>query len=140
MAAYTFGPAPVLVEATGEFAIGATGVLRESAGGAEIPIFDLNDSPLSSILVGPKGAHQAFKSDVASGVLDFGSVELPTISLEALTAALTVQAQTDTLASRVLALEQGTVSGFGKVITKSRLPTAADADPGDLVLVNPTFF
>lgn len=77
MPTYTYGPAPVLVEATGEFAIGATGVLRPLNGGEPVPIYDLNDSPIATILVGPKGGHQAFKADIASGLLDFGSVLLP---------------------------------------------------------------
>lgn len=140
MAAYTYSPAPVLVEATGELAIGATGQLLAADGSGAVPVYDLNDSLLASILVGPKGVHQAFKADIPNGVLDFGSVLLPTISQEALAAALTVQQATTDLTGRVDALEQGTVSGFGRVVSMSRLPTASDANPGDVVLVNPSFF
>lgn len=89
MADYTFPPAPVLVEETGEFAIGAIGVLRATEGGDPVSVYDLNDSPLPNIVVGPKGAHQAFKADIPDGVLDFGSVLLPTQSLEAARAGLT---------------------------------------------------
>lgn len=89
MAAYTYPAAPVLVETTGEFAIGATGVLLPSGGGSAVQVYDLNDSPISSIVVGPKGAHQAFKADISDGVLDFGSVLLPTISIEQSRAGLT---------------------------------------------------
>lgn len=85
---YTYAPAPVLVETTGDFAINATGVLRASDGGDPVQVFDLNGSPLTSVLVGPKGAHQAFKADLSDGILDFGSVLLPAISLEAQRAAL----------------------------------------------------
>lgn len=85
---YTFAPAPVLVETTGEFAIGAVGVLRATDNGDPVTIYDLNDSPIAGVLVGPKGAHAAFKADISDGVLDFGSVILPTESLEQRRAAL----------------------------------------------------
>jgi hypothetical protein len=88
VAAYTFPPAPVLIETTGAFAIGAAGVMRPTTGGDPVPLYDLNDLPLASILVGPKGAHQAFKADIPDGVLDFGSVLLPASSLEQQRAAL----------------------------------------------------
>lgn len=79
---YTYAPAPVLIEVTGEFAIGVAGVLKDSGTGAPAQAYDLNGSPLTSIVVGPKGAHQAFKADIPYGTLDFGSVQLPTSSLE----------------------------------------------------------
>lgn len=88
MASYTFGPAPVLVETTGEFAIGATGVFRPLGGGDPVPVADLNNSPLPNILVGPKGAHGAFTADIPAGVLDFGSVLIPKVCDEAVTAAI----------------------------------------------------
>jgi hypothetical protein len=88
MPTYTYAPAPVLVESTGEFAINATGVLRATDGGDPVQVFDLNGSPLPSVLVGPKGAHQAFTAELSDGVLDFGSVLLPAISLETQRAAL----------------------------------------------------
>jgi hypothetical protein len=81
MADYTYAPAPVLIESTGEFAIGVVGALTDVEGTA-VQVYDLNDSPLGGILVGPKGAHQAFKADIPHGILDFGSVLLPTASLE----------------------------------------------------------
>lgn len=103
MPSYTFAPAPVLVESTGAFAIGATGVLRATEGGDPVPIFDLNGSPLTSIQVGPKGAHQGFTADIPNGVLDFGSVLLPSISLEqqesGLTAVAVANAASDTAAA-----------------------------------------
>lgn len=89
---FTFAPAPVLVETTGEFAIGATGVLRATEGGDPVQVYDLNDSPLPSITVGPKGAHQAFKADISDGVLDFESVLLPSQSLESQRAGLEAKA------------------------------------------------
>jgi len=85
---FTFQPGVVLTEATGSLAIGATGVLRTSDNGFVSPVYDMNGSSLSNITVGPKGAHQAFKADIAHGVLDFGSVLLPVISQEAASAAL----------------------------------------------------
>lgn len=140
MAAYTFAPAVVLVEATGDLDAGATGVLRTAAGGDIVPIYDLNDSPIAVVTVGVKGAHQSFKADVPSGILDFGSdVLIPTICQEALTAALDVKDATGTLTDRVLSLEQGAVSGFGRVLPLPRIPTAQDANEGDLVLVNSSF-
>ena len=40
MPTYTFAPAPVLVETTGEFAIGVTGVLRATEGGEPVQVTD----------------------------------------------------------------------------------------------------
>lgn len=139
MPAYTFSPAPVLVETTGEFAIGATGVLRPTEGGDPVQVYDLNGSPLPSVAVGLKGAHQAFKADIPHGTLDFGSVLLPTISLEALTAALTAQQTAEGMNARVTALEQGSVYGNGRIIATSRSAATADSNNGDLVLVHPNF-
>jgi hypothetical protein len=82
VADYTFAPAPVIEEVTGDLAIGVTGILRDSTTNNPVQIYDLNDSPIASITVGPKGAHGAFKADVPNGVLDFGSVLLPSSSLE----------------------------------------------------------
>lgn len=95
MPAYTYAPAAVLEEDTGDFAIGATGVLRETTSGDPVLIYDLNGSPITSILVGPKGAHQSFRADISFGFLDFGSVVMPTVSIEQLTAALTAVATAD---------------------------------------------
>lgn len=89
MPTYTYAPAPVLVETTGEFAIGATGVFRATESGPPVNFYDLNDSPLATISVGPKGAHQAFKADIPYGILDFGSVLLPSMSIQQQEAALT---------------------------------------------------
>jgi hypothetical protein len=96
VADYTFSPAVVVVESTGVLAIGATGVLRPPDGGASVPVYDLNDSLIPNVAVGPLGVHQAFKSDIAYGVLDFGSVLLPTVSNEVIAAATTLQTNVDT--------------------------------------------
>lgn len=90
MAAYTFPSAVVLVEGTGQLAVGATGLLRTNAGSASVQMYDLNGSPLPSVVVSSQGVHQPFTADIGHGVLDFGSVILPAISLEAMTAALEV--------------------------------------------------
>jgi hypothetical protein len=86
---YTFAPAPVLIETTGEFAIGVTGILRDPSTNAQVQLYDLNESPIATLLVGSKGAHQGFKADIPFGNLDFGSVILPSASLEQQAAALT---------------------------------------------------
>lgn len=99
MAAYTFPPAVVLVESTGELAVGANGVLRPSAGGDPVQVYDLNGSPIPSVLVGSKGVHQPFQADIANGVLDFGSVQLTAVSHESLTAAITAQQSADSAAA-----------------------------------------
>jgi hypothetical protein len=95
VADYTFPPAVVLVESTGDPAIGATGVLRPEAGADPVPVYDLNDSLISNILVGPLGVHQGFKADIPNGLLDFGSVLLPSESMEQRAAGLTAQATAD---------------------------------------------
>ena len=96
MPEYKFKAAPVLVETTGEFAIGATGVLRPEAGADPVQVYDLNGSPLPSVTVGPKGAHQDFLADIPDGVLDFGSVQLVAISVESFRAGLGAGAAADT--------------------------------------------
>lgn len=135
---YTYAPAPVLVETTGEFAIGATGVLRPSDGGDAVAIYDLNGSTITNILVGPKGAHQGFRADIPYGVLDFGSVLLPTVSQEQQNAALTAlataqeagelatQASIDASAALDAALAAGKYVIHGAVASTARPAT----DPG----------
>ena len=91
MASFTYHPAVVFIESTGDLAIGATGVLRPEAGGNPVQVYDLNGSPIPSVSVGSKGVHQPFQADIPDGVLDFGSVMLVAISKEALTAAITAQ-------------------------------------------------
>lgn len=91
MAAYTFPSAVVLIEATGDLAIGATGVLRPSAGGNPVQVYDLNGSPIPNVVVGARGVHQPFQADIPDGVLDFGSVLLTSISQESMTAAITAE-------------------------------------------------
>lgn len=113
MPAYTYAPAAVLVETTGAFAIGATGVLRASASSSPVLIYDLNGSPISSILVGPKGAHQAFMADIAYGVLDFGSVLLPVVSSEQTSAAVSAVATANQALD--LASSAGNVTGTGVI-------------------------
>lgn len=88
MADYTFSAATVLFEGTGDLAVGATGVLRPLDGGAAVQLYDLNDSPLTSITVGPLGSHQAFKADIPHGLLDFGSLRMVAVSIQSLTAAI----------------------------------------------------
>lgn len=129
MPTYTFAPAPVLVEATGEFAIGATGTLASSSGGAAVSTWDLNGSPLASILVGPKGAHQAFKADIPHGVLNFGSVQIVAISVEAQQAAITAQETADQAvadAQSALAQVQQLVSQIGNGRGLVTLPAGTD--------------
>lgn len=82
MADFTYAANTVLSESTGEFAVGATGVLRETADGPPVSIYDLNDSPLQVISVGSRGVHQAFKADIPDGILDFGSALLSVVSAE----------------------------------------------------------
>lgn len=92
MPTYRYSPDTVMVETTGELAIGATGVLRATEGGDPVNLYDLNGSAIPSVLVGPKGAHQAFKADIPNGVLDFGSVILPKLSDQAQVAAIDAMA------------------------------------------------
>lgn len=105
MAAYTFGEAVVLVQVTGDLAIGATGVLRATEGGDPVPIFDLNDSPIPSVLVGPKGTHHPFKADIEWGVLDFGSAQLVAESIEFRRAGAEVRELAESAVSQVSTLQ-----------------------------------
>lgn len=79
---YTYPPAVVLDEETGQFAIGATGNLLQTADGPPVQLYDLNDSPIPSITVGQRGAHQGFRADIPDGLLDFGSTLIPVVSQE----------------------------------------------------------
>lgn len=140
MAAYTFPSAPVLVEATGEFAIGATGVLRAVSGGLAVQVYDLNDSPISTVLVGPKGGHAPFKADIPYGVLDFGSTQLVAVSAEALNAAIDVsvvadQARTDAQVAlaKVNELSNGGVPTTGLIVINSGANPPANTPDGTIV-------
>jgi len=105
VADYTFPPAVVLVEGSGDLAVGATGVLRPAGGGNPVQVYDLNGSPIPSVLVGSKGVHQAFQANIPDGVLDFGSVQLTAISMESMTAAMSAQQAAETAAASAAAAE-----------------------------------
>lgn len=92
MPGYTFSEGVVLIEATGQLAIGATGVFRAATGGDPVTIYDLNDSVIPSVAVGPLGVRQAFKADIPRGLLDFGSVVIVARSDELMDAAFEAQA------------------------------------------------
>jgi hypothetical protein len=137
---YTYSPDTVLVEATGELAIGAIGVLRVVAGGEPVDMWDMVDSPISSITVGPTGAHQAFKADVPYGVLDFESVQMPKVSDEAIAAVVTMQAETEALRGRIENLEANGGGGGGgdsRIHRATSLALAPPASVGDLLIVSP---
>jgi hypothetical protein len=119
---YTYAPAPVLIEVTGEFAIGVSGVLRNAATNAVSPVYDLNGSLLPGVTVGPKGAHQAFKADIPNGILDFGSVLLPSSSLEQQAAGLTaLQAATDASAAAASAVSTANAAAATATAVLSQL-------------------
>jgi hypothetical protein len=112
----------VLEEVTGDFAIGVSGILRDSATNNPVQVYDLNDSPIASILVGLKGAHQAFKADVPNGVLDFGSVLLPSASLEQQAAGLiAVETANDAAASAAVAADEAADAAAAALSVLSQL-------------------
>lgn len=137
MPTYTYAPAPVLIEVTGEFAIGVSGVLRDPVSNASVQVYDLNGSPMSSVTVGPKGAHQAFKADISYGTLDFGSVLLPTSSLEQQAAGLTALGVANTAATSAAAAATSAaasaasaaaaVSQLADLVTGGELATSIEA-------------
>ena len=129
MAAYTYAPAPVLVETTGEFAIGVTGVLKDDDG-TPVQAYDLNDSPIGGITVGPKGAHQAFKADIPNGVLDFGSVLLPTSSQQQQEAGLSALATANSALNEAVAakeIAQAALDEIETVVHLTEFKTVSDA-------------
>lgn len=136
---YTFDEAVVLVEGTGELAIGATGVLLPPLGGDPVQVYDMNGSPIPNVVVGPFGVHQQFRADIPQGLLDFGSKVLVKESQQQRDAGMAALLAVEALEPRIDALEAGTTAGFSRVLSLSRTPTAQDANNGDLVLVNPNF-
>lgn len=75
MAAYTFGTVAVydpITDTVVENAVG--GHLVAVKDGAPIPIYDLNDSPISQITSNGSGQSSQFKADVNTGLVQFGSV------------------------------------------------------------------
>ena len=78
---YTYSSGLVLDEKTGQPSPGIAGILREVSGGP-VQVYDLNDSPIPNIQVGPRGVHQAFRADIPDGVIDFGSTPIPVVSQE----------------------------------------------------------
>jgi len=136
---YTYDEAVVTIQGTAEPAVGATGVLRPDDFGDPVQVYDLNGSPLPHVSVGEFGVHQQFKADIPQGILDFGSRRLVKESQQQREAGMTALAAVQELTPRVLALEEGTTAGYSRVLSLSRTPTAADANEGDLILVNPNF-
>lgn len=136
MPSFTYTPDTVLIEATGELAVGATGVFRDQAGGVEQPIFDLNGNPIPNVVVGPAGAHQAFKAARAFGVLDFGSAQLVKVSAEAYEAAIDAQQTADqavadvqTALAQVNLIREQIGTGKGLLV----LPVGQEPDPATTV-------
>jgi len=120
---YTYDEAVVLIEATADLAIGATGVLRPVDGGDPVQVFDLNGSALPHVLVGPFGVHQPFRADIPQGLLDFGSKVLVKESqqqreagLEAKAIALDAAANASTALTLIGALSPGGGSGGSNVV------------------------
>lgn len=110
---FTYPSATVLIERTGELAVGAAGVLRSTVDGDELPIYDLDGSPITHIRVRARGVHQPFKADVPDGLLDFGAATLfPVVSSEShrsgMQAIQIAEAATDVAAEAVTAAEQAT--------------------------------
>lgn len=110
---YTYAPAPVLDDSTGDFAIGVAGVLKTADGVSTSPMYDLNGSSITSIVVGSKGAHPGFRADIPNGLLDFGSVLIPSASLEqqqaGLVAVTTADAAAEDATAAVAAADAATV-------------------------------
>lgn len=128
MADYTFAGNTVLVEGTGEFAVGATGVLRTSSDGPPLPIYDLNDSPISEIIVGPRGVHQAFKADEPDGLLDFGSAMIPVVSQESHRAGM-----------RAIEVAEGAAVQAGEAMGQASDAAAAARLAAGVVVATPRF-
>ena len=82
-----------------------SGVFRDKAGGTVQAMYDLLGNPIVGILLSDIGVHAAFKADLPRGVLTFGSVDLPAVSIEAIDASLEAQAAKEA-AEAALALTQ----------------------------------
>jgi len=84
MADYTYAPFLLIDDVTGDVVRNAAGgQLLDQAGGVVQPVYDLLDAPVASLTTNAKGVGAAFKADVPFGVVSFGSIALPVISVEA---------------------------------------------------------
>ncbi len=137
---YLFKASTVVVEETGELAIGATGQLIPTEGGEPVQVYDLNSSPIASVLVGPKGAHQAFRADIPPGILDFGSVQLVAVSVQALFAAIAVEevaeqavADVQTALAEVQTIREQIGSAKGVLAVPAGQDPPADTPDGTII-------
>lgn len=82
----TFDPGLVYDDATLTPAISATGQLLDVAGGTAQTVYDLNGNPLAGNVLtsNNKGYVGRFKAGIPFGVISFGSVLQPVVSIEAL--------------------------------------------------------
>ena len=85
---YTYAQGVVIDPVTSELVQSGTGIFKDTAGGVVQDMFDLVGTQVAGIDVGPLGVHIAFKADIPHGVLSFGSVELPVVSIEAINSGL----------------------------------------------------
>ena len=81
---WTYDPGIVFDDATLEPAPNATGQLLNVAGGTAQQVYNLQGSPLPNLTTNQYGYLARFKAGVPFGVISFGSVLQPVVSVEAL--------------------------------------------------------
>lgn len=105
MPAYTVSQGVVIDGTTSQPIKGGTGVLRDAAGGAIQPMYDLLGNPIANIPVNDFGVYSPFGMDIPRGTLDFGSVVLPVKSNELDDALPVAEAARDEAAAARVAAE-----------------------------------
>lgn len=159
MAAYTFGTVAVYDPITDLVVENATGGhLVATVGGTAIPIYDLNDSPITQITSNRSGQSIPFKADVLSGLVQFGSVAVTVWANEvgalvanaasaaasaasALTAANAAAAAAAASQATVAALLAGggtNLINYSQVNTLPGYPTSFPVDPASGVVLAAT--
>lgn len=97
MAAYTFGSESVVDSTTGAIVKNGTGgKLVTAFDGPALPIYDLNNNPISEITSGPNGSSVPFKADVYMGLVQFGTVAVTVFANEVAAFAVNAQGAIDT--------------------------------------------
>lgn len=116
MAAYTFR-SEALYDPLSDVVVenGSGGKLVAVLDGPALPIYDLNDNPISEITSGPSGQTLQFKADVYRGLIQFGSVAVYVTAEEVADMAIAAQGAIDT-ANAALAQAEATAAALQALV------------------------
>lgn len=119
MAEFTFNSEPVYDPVTDKVKENATGgKLVAYFNGPALPIYDLNDNPITSITSNPSGQSIMFKADVFQGLVQFGDIAVAVTAVEVAQFAVNAQGAIDT-ANNAATSSAAAAAAVGTALSRS---------------------